>query len=229
MILLPGLLTRTLAGIPEKESIGFAIATGRILESAIKYLKENKVPYPDIIISSVGSEIYYSKNNIYDRGWDSHISHKWERDKIFNILDDVDFLKYQEKQAQRKFKISYYMDPGKDRLAFIHELLQKNKCYYHLIYSHNSYLDILPYRASKGKAIRYLSYKWEILLENMIVCGDSGNDEEMLRGEPLGIVVGNYSEELEKLRGLKNVYFSERTYAGGIIDGLNYYNFIENS
>ncbi|MBN2040642.1 MAG: HAD-IIB family hydrolase [Spirochaetes bacterium] len=210
-------------------NIGFAVATGRTVESAEKYLKENNVPEPDIIVSSVGSEIYYSKSKIYDRGWDSHISRKWERNKIYNVLKDVDFLEYQEKETQRKFKISYFMEPGKDRLPYIHELLQKNKCYYNLIYSHNSYLDILPYRASKGKAIRYLSYKWEILLENMIVCGDSGNDEEMLRGEPLGIVVGNYSKELEKLKGLKNIYFADRNYAGGIIDGLTYYKFVENS
>ena len=210
------------------ENIGFAVATGRTVESAVKYLKEYNVPQPDIIVSSVGSEIYYSKSKIYDRGWDSHISQKWDRDKIYNVLKDVDFLEYQEQETQRKFKISYFMDPGKDRLPHIHELLQQNKCHYHLIYSHNSYLDILPYRASKGKAIRYLSYKWEILLENMIVCGDSGNDEEMLRGEPLGIVVGNYSEELEKLKGLKNIYFADRKYAGGIIDGLAYYKFVEN-
>ncbi len=211
------------------DTIGFSVATGRSIDSVLEYLIEHKVPSPDIIISSVGSEIYYGKNNIYDRGWASHISHRWARDKIKDILGQVDFLEYQEEEAQRMFKISYFMDPGKDRLAFIHDLLQKNKCYYNLIYSHDQYLDILPYRASKGKAIRYISYKWEILLENMIVCGDSGNDEEMLRGEPLGVIVGNYSNELEKLKGLRNIYFAGRKYAGGIIDGLEYYNFVENS
>jgi hypothetical protein len=33
------------------------------------------------------------------------------------------------------------------------------------------------------------------------VCGDSGNDEEMLRGEPKAVVVGNYSHELEGAEG----------------------------
>ena len=56
------------------------------------------------------------------------------------------------------------MDPAKDRLSTIHNRLLHHRCRYNLIYSHDRYLDILPYRASKGKAIRYLSYKWEIPL-----------------------------------------------------------------
>jgi sucrose-phosphate synthase len=85
----------------------------------------------------------------------------------------------------------------------------------------------LPFRASKGKAIRYISYKWEIPLKNFLVCGDSGNDEEMLRGEPQGVVVGNYSPELEKLRGQRNIYFAEQPCAGGIIEAMRRFKFIE--
>ena len=121
------------------------------------------------------------------------------------------------------------MEPGKDRLAAIHDRLVKNKCRYNLIYSHNKYLDILPYRASKGKALRYLSYKWEIPLANFLVCGDSGNDEEMLRGEPKAVVVGNYSPELENLKKLRNVYFAKQHYAGGILEGIEHYKFIRKS
>ena len=96
-----------------------------------------------------------------------------------------------------------------------------------MIYSHNRYLDILPYRASKGKAIRYLSYKWEIPLRNFLVCGDSGNDEEMLRGEPLAVIVGNFSAELKSMKKSRNVYFAHRHCAGGIIEGIEHYRFIE--
>ncbi|MGA6925242.1 MAG: HAD family hydrolase, partial [Desulfosarcina sp.] len=97
------------------------------------------------------------------------------------------------------------------------------------IYSHDRYLDILPFRASKGKAIRYLSYKWEIPLMNFLVSGDSGNDEEMLRGEPRAVVVANYSHELEELRGSRNVYFTQHACAGGIVEGLRHYRFIDPS
>jgi sucrose-phosphate synthase len=187
--------------------IGFGVATGRFIDSAKAHLKKFGVPSPDVIIASVGSEIYYGKNLHYGRGWATHIAAKWDREKIVDLLADFSFLTYQEEDTQRRFKISYNMQPAKDRLAMIHDRLFRNKCRCNIIYSHDKYLDILPFRASKGKAIRYLSYKWEIPLGNFLVCGDSGNDEEMLRGEPLAVVVGNYSRELRPLKGLRKYNF----------------------
>ena len=203
--------------------IGFGVATGRNVKSAVEFLKLNSVQHPDVIISSVGTEIYYSKFLHYGKGWESHISSQWDRKKIVTLLKDFDFLEYQEDSNQTPFKISYNMPPAKDRLAIIHDLMLKNRCRYNMIYSQQKYLDILPYRASKGKAIRYLSYKWDIPLGNFLVCGDSGNDEEMLRGEPLAVVVGNYSKELEKLKGGKNIYFAKQACAGGIIEAIERY------
>jgi sucrose-phosphate synthase len=208
-------------------SIGFGVATGRDVKSAVEFLNKHGVHHPDVIISSVGTEIYYGKALQYGQGWETHISNQWDREKIVTLLERFDFLNYQEESNQSGFKISYYMAPGKDRVAMIHNLLSKNKCRYCLIYSGQKYLDILPYRASKGKAIRYLSYKWEIPLKNFLVCGDSGNDEEMLRGEPMAVVVGNYKKELEKLKGARNVYFAKSEYAGGILEGIVKYRFIE--
>jgi sucrose-phosphate synthase len=210
-----------------REHVGFGLATGRTIESATEFLKEQHVPLPDVLIAAVGAEIYYGKNLHHGRGWETHISAKWNRDKIVDLLKDLTFLKYQPAEAQRRFKISYEIEPGKDRLAMIHERLLRNQCRYNLIYSQDRYLDILPYRASKGRAIRYLSYKWEIPLGNFLVCGDSGNDEEMLRGEPLGVIVGNYSPELNKLKGIRNIYFAEQKYSSGILEGIKRYQFIK--
>jgi sucrose-phosphate synthase len=210
-----------------REHIGFGLATGRTIESATEFLKKQHIPLPDILIASVGAEIYYGKNLHHGRGWETHISAKWNRDKIVDLLADFTFLQYQPAEAQRRFKISYEIEPGKDRLAMIHERLLRNQCRYNLIYTQDRYLDILPYRASKGKAIRYLSYKWEIPLGNFLVCGDSGNDEEMLHGEPLGVVVGNYSPELNKLKGIRNIYFAKEKYSSGILEGIERYQFIK--
>jgi sucrose-phosphate synthase len=209
--------------------IGFGVATGRTSESARDILKQHKIPTPDVLISSVGAAIFYGADKTPGQGWTAHIAHQWKRDKIEQLLGQLSYLTLQEEEAQRKYKISYYMSPGKDRLARIHNLLLSHKCRYTLVYSHDEYLDILPFRASKGKAIRYLSYKWEIPLKNFMVCGDSGNDEEMLRGDPLAVVVGNYSHELNELKGSRNVFFAKAHCAGGIIEGLKHYRFIEGS
>ncbi len=212
-----------------RDRIGFGIATGRTIDSALAYLAEYGVRTPDVMISSVGSEIYYGRELVYDRGWHAHISEKWDREKITGLLSRLDFLTPQEASSQRKFKISYFMEDSDERLPIIHDLLTKNHCSYNLVYSQKKHLDILPARASKGKAIRYISYKWEVPLENMLVAGDSGNDEEMLRGDLLGVVVGNYSPELEKLKGQRNIYFADETCAGGILEGMARYRFVEKS
>jgi len=210
-----------------RERIGFGLATSHTLESTTEFLEAHHVPLADVLITSVGTEIYYGKNLHYGRGWATHISAKWNREKIVDLLNDFTFLKLQADKDQGHFKVSYEIEPAKDRLAQIHECLLRNKCRYNLIYSQNKYVDILPFRASKGKAIRYLSYKWEIPLGNFLVCGASGNDEEMLRGEPLGVVVGNYSPELKKLKGIRGIYFAKQKHSGGILEGSKRYQFIE--
>ena len=88
-------------------------------------------------------------------------------------------------------------------------------------------MDFIPIRASKGLAIRYIAFRWGLPIENLIVAGDSGNDEEMLRGDTRGVVVGNYSKELEKLRGSERIYFAEKHYANGILEGIQHFGFLD--
>ena len=210
------------------DHLGFGVATGRGMDSALEILNIHNIPTPDIIISEVGSCISYGNPLHHDRGWESHINKNWKPQIIQEKLSRLDFLCPQEACAQGPYKLSYYMEPGKDRLAKVHHLLSQNKLQYALIYSCDKFLDILPYRASKGKAIRYLSYKWEIPLKNFLVCGDSGNDAEMLKGDPLGVVVANYSPELDILKNSKKVYFAKQSHADGIMEGIHYFGFTGN-
>ncbi|MDF1577969.1 MAG: HAD-IIB family hydrolase [Desulfurivibrionaceae bacterium] len=211
-----------------RERIAWGVATGRCQRRVMEALAEHRVPPPDIIIASVGTEIYYGSELLQDKGWTQHLSCKWKPARIRETLADLDFLHEQDEDEQRDFKISYLMKDDPDYLAGVHQALQARKLSYHLQFSNSQFLDILPFRASKGKAIRYLSYKWEFPLKSIMVCGDSGNDEEMLRGDTCGVVVGNYSKELEHLRGLRRMYFSRKEYAAGIIDGIKHYRFLEN-
>ncbi|MFQ5481955.1 MAG: HAD-IIB family hydrolase, partial [Nitrospinaceae bacterium] len=231
-------IDNTLTGDPEstrelmalldqrQDSVVFAVATGRTIDSALDHLKKHGVRTPDILITSVGSEIYYEGPEFPDKGWSHHINQKWDKEKIRSLLAELPFLEPQEPETERNFKISFFMDPEAAHLEAVHDLLIKHRVRYNLIYSHQSFLDILPQRASKGKAIRYLSYKWDIPLDKFLVAGDSGNDEEMLRGEPCGVVVGNYSPEMKILKGKRKVYFARGLHAAGIIEGIRRYRFL---
>jgi len=82
---------------------------------------------------------------------------------------------------------------------------------------------LLPFRAGKGNAVRYLSYKWKVPLEQFITAGNSGNDKDMLTGKTKGIVVANYSPELEELKDNKFIYFTKQPLSKGVLEGIHFY------
>jgi sucrose-phosphate synthase len=94
-----------------------------------------------------------------------------------------------------------------------------------VIFSHHEFLDLLPVRASKGRAIRHLAERWGFSLDHVLVAGDSGNDADMLRSGALGVVVDNHSSELRHLKGRERIHFAESGYALGILDGIRHHGF----
>ena len=88
------------------------------------------------------------------------------------------------------------------------------------------YLDIMPLRASKGMALRYIATRKNIPLESIFVAGGSGADEDMMRGNTLAAVVANrHHEELSQLVDVERIYFSGKPNAAGILEALEYYDF----
>jgi sucrose-phosphate synthase len=207
--------------------IAFGVASGRGLESALEVLDEWEVPLPDVLVTSVGSEIYYGPGLVRDDTWAQHIRSRWRRDAIEDALRLIPGLKLQSRLNQRPFKISYNIDAARfPPLAEVRRHIHSRRLMANFIVSHGAYLDVLPIRASKGRAIKYLAYRWGLPLNRTLVAGDSGNDEEMLKGDTLGVVVGNYSPELERLRGTHQVYFADGKFARGILESLRHYAFL---
>ncbi|WP_018232457.1 HAD-IIB family hydrolase [Thioalkalivibrio thiocyanodenitrificans] len=210
----------------EGPGVAFGVATGRRLESAQQVLKDWGVPTPDLFITSVGSEIHYGPEITPDQGWSRHIDHRWDRDGLMEQLLDLPGIDLQPEVDQRPHKLSFFVDPEKaPSIHDIERLLHQQDLHANIIYSHDRFLDLLPVRASKGFAVRYLADKWGIPLERTLVAGDSGNDEDMLRGSTLGVVVGNHHPELRRLRGFERIYFAEAGHAAGIGEGLDHFDF----
>jgi sucrose-phosphate synthase len=210
----------------EGNSTGVGIATGRNLQSSLDMLEEWNFPRPDLLIVSAGSEIYYGPQVVPDTNWHRHISYHWNAEAVRQAMEELPGVNLQPPEAQGKFKVSYFIDEAKS-LSFkeIMRHLRRRRLHVKGIYSHKMYLDLLPIRASKGDAIRYCALKWGLPIKRFLVAGASGNDESMLSGNTLGVVVGNYSAELEKLRGYPQVYFAEGHYAWGILEALDRYDF----
>ncbi|MEJ2059701.1 MAG: HAD-IIB family hydrolase [Gammaproteobacteria bacterium] len=210
-----------------RDKVSFGVATGRRVELTLEALREWSVPVPDVMITSVGTEIYYGPNLTPDKGWAQHIDYRWEPERLRQLLDELPGLDLQPQVDQRRFKVSYFVDVGRaPPMDEIRGLLRKHDLYANVIFSHNAFLDLLPERATKGHAVRYFASKWGIPIEHVMVAGDSGNDEDMLRGSTLGVVVGNHSGELDHLRRYKRVFFAGRSYAGGIVEAFKHYDFL---
>ena len=207
--------------------VGFGVATGRRLESAVRVLKEWGVPTPDLFITAVGSEIHYAHAGLLeDQAWARHIDYRWQPEALRAAMRELPGLKPQPREEQRPHKISYFWDA--ERAPSVREIqrhLRKRDLHANVILSHSAFLDLLPIRASKGLAIRYVGMRWGIPPDRFLVAGDSGNDAEMLSGESLGVVVGNHSPEIARLRGRPRVYFARGHHAWGILEGIDYYDF----
>lgn len=208
-----------------REELAFGIASGRNLDITRKAIQDYQLPAPDIVICSVGSELYYSPQLIPDTGWESHIDHQWKRKELQDALARFPGIRLQEDAAQWRFKLSYYANAsfGDDELADLHKFLDDLRLHARIILTENKFVDLLPHRASKGNAVRYLGYKWKKPLDRFITAGNSGNDRDMLTGRTRAIVVANYSPELENLQGNKGVYFSSGRLSRGVLEGIQHY------
>lgn len=214
--------------VREHGNIGFGIATGRKLDNALSLIRELDLPMPDLLDTAVGTELHYGEELTPDLSWRTQIGFNWKRDEIRKILDKVPGLFIQPDQNQSEFKISYEMDTEKaPKLTEIRRMLRKAKLKANVIFSLNMYLDIIPVRGGSGSTLRHLLYKWGFAPEQVLVAGDSGNDEGMLKGRTLGVVVGNHAPELDKLKKWPRIYFAEASHARGIIEGIHYYNFLD--
>jgi len=46
-------------------------------------------PFPDILLTSVGSEIHYGPKLVADTMWDQHLDYRWEPDAVVECLDEI--------------------------------------------------------------------------------------------------------------------------------------------
>ncbi len=209
-----------------RTSSHFIIATGRRLDSALKLMKKHKIPEPDVLITSGGTEIYHAPKLAADTAWAKHIDYQWSPQKIKALLMDLPGLKIQPNNEQSRFKISYYIDPEAIDVEEIKQLLHREELSFFIQAAFGQFLDILPLRASKGMALRYVADQLDLPLESVFVAGGSGADEDMMRGNTLAAVVANrHHEELSQLNDIERIYFSSRPNAAGILEALEYYDF----
>lgn len=205
----------------------FTIATGRSLHGAIEVLSEWGAPVPDVMITSVGAEIYWSRGDgwdlVADARWADHIGQGWNPIRVH--AEAMDFgaeagLIPQGRREQRRHKVSFFCP---DDAAWVRRLgahLRARGLPATVIHSHGTFLDILPARASKGHALRYLADALGLPAAHTIAAGDSGNDVALLRAAAHPIIVANHTKELDRLASDPATFVASRPHAGGVLEGI---------
>jgi sucrose-6-phosphatase len=226
------LLNRKLSEHRQEFGTKIVYATGRSLYLYKQLAEEKSLLSPDVLICSVGTEIYFNPDkNIYDSEWANLLSIGWNREEIADLSSKYTDLQPQPESEQNDFKISYYLsqEAAEKILTPLESDLVDRGWQVTLIYSAGQDLDIIPQKSDKGLAVKFLRQKLKITADRTVVCGDSGNDIALFQGEERGIIVGNAKTELYQWYQNNRTdyrYLATSHCAAGIFEGLEYFKFI---
>jgi len=227
-------MLRRLAAHPE---LTLAYVSGRhraLLEEAID---EYRIPVPRYAVCDVGTTIYTVNDGQWRpwEAWAAEIAPDWRgrtHDDLAALFRDMSELKLQEAVKQNTFKVSYYGRADLDHQALIRRMqgrLDEAGVEASLIWSvdettDTGLLDILPRRATKLHAIRFLMKEMGFAPDHTVFAGDSGNDLPVLTSGLQAVLVRNASESVRRqaLAGLGAHGGHDTLYlAGGAFMGMN--------
>ena len=206
--------------------------TGRSLPLYQQLIAEKELLEPDILILSVGTEIYYSGSNIPDSEWTAKMSVCWDREQVLEIARRFPCLVPQSPLEQTAYKLSYYtcLDGLSATIPQLQAILHNQGLAVQMIDNFGgAFLDILPESANKASAAIFVQQRLGFTDNQTVVCGDSSNDLSMFENMFCpAIIVANAQPEIlawHKKSSLKNKYIAQKKFAGGILEGLDYFGF----
>ena len=207
--------------LERRSEYGFAVATGRSIAEAQRLIREWQLPTPLAWITSVGTEIYMTRDEALSRDeeFSDLIEADWDGEAVVAAIQDIRGLTSQAPYEQRDFKRSYFME-SYQVAAEVELRLADAGINARVIVSHGNLLDVVPRLAGKGAAMRHLARKLGIPRQNVYAAGDSGNDSDMLIACHNPILVGNHASEVAHLRNETRMYVSRRHHAAGTLEGL---------
>lgn len=234
--------------LTEKHDVLVVYVTGRNLALTEKAIKEFGVRYPNVLCGDVGTSIRKYENGewMFDHGWIDLVkkeSPRWNAMGIRDTVAGVEGMQEQESEHQNQFKQSYYVEHDKNEqvLKIVDELV-KGKFDEVIVYSFDSQdgkglLDFLPASATKQTALEYVAEEYGAAKEDVVFCGDSGNDIFPLTAGFCGVLVKNADDQLvEKVKKVMNqnpdlkIYFAKGDFKGlkgyytsGVIEGAYHY------
>lgn len=203
--------------------------TGRSVADTQSIIAARQLPEPEFIVGSVGTELH---NGIYNWGGEfrAQFGKGWSLESIEEIVAAIPGVKRQPAlDACHSFKSSWFWCRARaEELEQLEARLQAAGVEAIVIYSCRYFLDIVPAKGGKGRALEWLCQRLAISTSEVLVAGDTANDSAMfqLRGVN-GIVVENALPELLAVTNAERTYLARRPMADGVLEGLAHYGILD--
>jgi hypothetical protein len=233
--------------LAEQPFVTVAYVSGRDFNLLQEAIADFDLPSPDFMVGDVGTTIYHRPagswqpwprwSEIIGRGW-----HYATTKELAARLNDLPELALQEPEKQSRFKLSYYTAPGLDSAKLkdkVRSCLADCPIKVRLVFSVDEVkgvglFDLLPERASKLAAVKFIVGQSGVVPARTVYAGDSGNDLEVLTSELKAILVANAIGEVRR-QALEaapagTLYLAEGdfmnmngNYAAGLLEGVVHY------
>lgn len=198
--------------------------SGRLAADLRLAAERGGLPRPDYLFGGVGTTLV-DRDGAIVRAYQEQFRPGWDRSLVVEVLGTVPGASVQPERFQSPFKSSWFLPDASDELlAEIRERLRTVELDATVVYSSGRDLDVIPARADKGNAVRWLYDHLGIAPEEVVVAGDTGNDASMFRLPGVnGIAVGNARIELLDASAGCRVYHAAAGEADGVVEGLRHY------
>jgi len=241
---------KVLAHLAAHPKLRLAYVSGRDKHLVEQAIREYELPEPDFVIGDVGTTMYRIVGGrwLANSAWEKEIGQNWHgngHDDIVRMLDDleIDDFRLQPPEKQNRYKVSYFTDLSNDAQQLEEKIagfLDDRGMAANVIWSRDDaaqcgLLDILPRRANKLEAIRFLMEEERIDESRVVFAGDSGNDLDVLTSGLQAILVNNADDDVRRtaLEKLSRIGRTDRlypakggwgqmngNYAAGVIEGV---------
>lgn len=208
-----------------RASLSLVYSSGRFVDSVQASIDEHGMPEPDWIIGGVGTQIrpVRAKPQTLDVSdkWHAELSKRFDVAEVEVLLSDLiqgGTLKRQPEAYLSPLKTSYFTGQP-EVVAQVKSRLTEAGLNHQVVYSSNRDLDILSGAAGKHGSAAYLAGVLGLGADQVICCGDSGNDLSMLTAGFLSVIVSNHRPELASVEGPR-IHRAEAAYADGVIEGV---------
>jgi sucrose-6F-phosphate phosphohydrolase len=199
--------------------------TGRTVADTNAIVTARQLPEPDFTIGSVGTELHGS---LYDWGgqFSAQLGRGWCIDRIEEIVGSIPGAQSQPTDGVRPpFKSSWFWSRARtEEIKRLQRRLLDAGLDVLVIYSCRYFLDVVPARGGKGRALEWLCQRLGMPTSQVLVAGDTANDSAMFLLEGVrGIVVENALPELLAVISSRRTYVARQAMADGVLEGLDHF------